>query len=105
MKSCQEQATTSSSNKLIPLFVTFILLFSTTSVVARNGQTLDLKKYLPECKIRYDRINLLKHTCEEVLQYQPLCAVPLTVSYSSFPPYVFKDNNGEVIGLLPGELF
>ena len=84
----------------------FLLLTTANSAAGAEGDArkLDIMKYLPDCKIRYDRINLLKHTCEEVLQHQKLCQQPLTVSYSSLPPYVFKDDNGKVVGLLPGKL-
>lgn len=89
--------------------VVLILLFSTSNTVAGDDDSIDdgarklnIKKYLPGCKIRYDRINLLKHTCEEVYEHQEMCKRPLTVSYSNFPPYVFKDENGKVKGLLPG---
>ena len=91
-----------------PVLVVLALVFSTANTAAGNDdgkggiRKLAIDRYLPDCKIRLDRLNLLKHTCEEVYKHQELCQEPLTVSYSSFPPYIFKNDDGKVVGLLPG---
>ena len=82
---------------IIMLSILFVAFITTT-----NSTKLDGKKYLPYCQIRYNSVHLLDNTCEEVFELQPLCKKNLTVSYSSFPPYVFTDSNGIVQGLIPG---
>ena len=60
--------------------------------------------YLRNCYIRYDVINFLNHTCDEVYESQPLCKNTLDIAYYQFPPYIFQNESGEVQGLLPGKL-
>ncbi len=55
------------------------------------------------CITRYDIAYLFKNdvSCENHTTMYPICSKDISVSYSNFPPYVFKGEN-KVEGVLPG---
>lgn len=54
------------------------------------------------CPVDEIYLNVLKEslTCDDTRRYYPACRQNFTFAYQEVPPYVYRDKNGDITGLL-----